>query len=214
MLYPLSKLGMLMHLFGLKRQRCVQRNSIPNSQHILEKVFTDMNSIGPMIAASAKLGLGYAERLLKDVRPEQFGAFARCSGAAVESNHPAFIYGHLSLYAPRIISELGGNLGTLEPSDTFNQLFSKDAKCIDDTDGTIYPSMDEILTAFRQGHEAAVKELEQAVDSIFLKDNPNDGMRKLFPTLGAMHAFYVGGHLMLHMGQMSAWRRVQGLGAA
>ena len=140
--------------------------------------FTDMNSIGPMIAASAKLGLGYAERLLKDVRPEQFGDL-RDARAAVESNHPAFIYGHLSLYAPRIISELGGNLGTLEPSDTFNQLFSKDAKCIDDTDGTIYPSMDEILTAFRQGHEAAVKN-EQAEDSIFLKDNPNDGMRNYF----------------------------------
>jgi hypothetical protein len=26
--------------------------------------------------------------------------------------------------------------------------------------------------------------------------------------------FYVGGHMMLHLGQLSAWRRMMGLGAA
>ena len=39
-------------------------------------------------------------------------------------------------------------------------------------------------------------------------------MTELFPTLGSMQAFYVGGHIMMHLGQISAWRRMQGLGAA
>ena len=45
--------------------------------------------------------------------------------------------------------------------------------------------------------------------------NPSGGrMTELFPTLGSMHAFYTGGHIMMHLGQISAWRRMQGLGAA
>ena len=173
-----------------------------------------MNTIGPMIAASAKLGLGYADRLLKDVKPELFSTFANGSGAMIESNHPAFIYGHLSLYAPRVVSELGGDTSKIHPTDRFTELFSKDATCVNDESCNIYPSMDEIVETFRLSHQAAISALEAAEDSSFQKSNPNEAMQKLFPTIGAMHAFYVGGHFMLHMGQMSAWRRMIGLGSA
>lgn len=173
-----------------------------------------MTTIGPMIAASARLGLSYAERLLKDVTPSQFARFAEVGGTKIHSNHPAFIYGHLSLYAPRIVEQLGGDAGGLSPSARFLELFSKDAQCVDDPEGTIYPAMDEIVSALTKGYSAAVKSLEQASDAIFHEPNPNQAMREKFPTVGAMHAFYVGGHFMLHMGQMSAWRRAVGLGAA
>jgi hypothetical protein len=39
-------------------------------------------------------------------------------------------------------------------------------------------------------------------------------MTELFPTIGSMQAFYVGGHMTFHLGQVSAWRRMQGLGPA
>jgi hypothetical protein len=39
-------------------------------------------------------------------------------------------------------------------------------------------------------------------------------MRELFPTIGSVQAFYCGGHMMMHLGQMSAWRRMEGLGTA
>ena len=35
--------------------------------------------------------------------------------------------------------------------------------------------------------------------------------RELFPTLGAVVAFYLAGHVMNHLGQLSAWRRCIGL---
>jgi hypothetical protein len=35
--------------------------------------------------------------------------------------------------------------------------------------------------------------------------------REMFPTLGAVVAFYLGGHVMNHLGQLSAWRRCLGL---
>jgi hypothetical protein len=173
-----------------------------------------MPNIGPMIAASARLGLGYAERLLKDVTPEKFARYAIIGDTAIESNHPAFIYGHLSLYAPRVIEQLGGDASKFAPSTKFNELFSKDAKCVDDPDGSIYPPMDEVTSALLGGYRAAADALEAAEDDVFTIENPNEAMRAKFPTKGAMHAFYVGGHFMLHMGQMSAWRRAMGLGPA
>jgi hypothetical protein len=171
-------------------------------------------SIGSMIAASGRLGLGYADRLLKGVTSDQFARFASVGGNLIQSNHPAFIYGHLSLYAPRIIEQLNGDASGLMPTAEFQKLFSKDATCVDDPDGSIYPAMDEIVLALKDGYTAAINALQQAQDEIFRQVNPNEVMRERFPSLGAMHAFYVGGHFMLHMGQMSAWRRAMGLGAA
>lgn len=173
-----------------------------------------MPTIGPMIAASARIGLGYADRLIQDVTPDQFARFANVGGTIIHSNHPAFIYGHLSIYAPRIVEQLGGDASGLTPSAKFQELFAKDAKCVDDPDGSIYPAMNAVVTALQKGYTAAVDALENASDDIFHEANPNEPMRGKFPTIGAMHAFYVGGHYMFHMGQMSAWRRAIGLGAA
>lgn len=173
-----------------------------------------MPNIGPMIAASARLGLDYAERLLKDVAPDRFARLAQVGDHVIQSNHPAFIYGHLSLYSPRILTGLGLDASSQQPPATFQQLFSKDAQCQDDPDGSIYPAMDEITSALLSGMRAAAAALEAADDQLFYAENPNEAMKAKFPTLGAMLGFYVGGHFMLHMGQMSAWRRAEGLGPA
>lgn len=173
-----------------------------------------MSQIGSIIASSAELSLAYAERLLKDVTPDQFARFAEVGGTVIESNHPAFIYGHLSLYAPRVIEQLGGDATPLAPSARFEKLFSKDARCVDDPDGTIYPPMEEITSALFAGYRAASETLRLAGNDVLVAENPNEAMRSKFPTKGAMHAFYVGGHFMVHMGQMSAWRRMAGLGPA
>lgn len=170
-------------------------------------------SIGNIAADSLTLSLGYAERLLKDVTPQQFARFAAPGGAAIESNHPAFIYGHLSLYGPRILSQLGQPPITVP--DNFDSVFSKDAKCVDDPTGTIYPPMEAVTTLFFNGYKAAADALRTVPDSALEAVNPMGGrMTDLFPTLGSLQTFYCGGHIMMHLGQMSAWRRMAGLGAA
>ena len=173
-----------------------------------------MPTIGPMIAASARLALGYGERLLANVTAEQSSSFARIGDTTIESNHPAFIYGHLSLYSSRGIEQLGADASAYQPTEEFVRLFSKDAKCVDDPDRSIYPEMSLITERLFTGHHAAINALENADDERFSLENPTAAMREKFPTVGAMHGFYVGGHFMLHMGQMSAWRRSMGLGAA
>ena len=170
--------------------------------------------IGQIIADSARLGLGYSERLLQDVQPDQFARLARLGETTIRSNHPAFIFGHLSLYACRIVRDLGENAESITPSDSYMRLFSKDATCVDDPDGTVYPPMQEVIDRFFSGYRTVIETVERAGDETFARENPNEAMRGKFSTIGSMHAFYLGGHVSLHLGQLSAWRRAMGLGAA
>ena len=159
-------------------------------------------SLGNIIADTLQLSVGYAERLLKEVPAERFGRYARIGGTVVESNHPAFIYGHLSLYAPKV-------------PDHFEHLFSKDASCKDDVDGDLYPPMDEITAFFFECHRMLAGALRGTPNATFEQPNPAEGrMKELFPTLGSVQTFYCGGHMMMHLGQLSAWRRMEGLGSA
>ena len=170
-------------------------------------------STGQVINDSLQLSLGYAQRLLTDVSSDRFARLSAPGGQPVQSNHPAFIYGHLSIYAPRILEDLGTS-GPAIP-DGFAELFSKDSDCRDDADGTLYPNQDAVTEFFFAGYEAVSAALQAADDSVFQGPNPLGGrMAELFPSLGSLHNFYVGGHVMIHMGQMSAWRRMEGLGPA
>ena len=170
-------------------------------------------SLGNIIADTLQLSVGYAERLLKHVPAERFARFARIGDRVVDSNHPAFIYGHLSLYAPKVLQQLGHPSPTVP--DHFGHVFSKDATCRDDEDGDLYPAMEEITAFFFEGHRMLAGALRATPDATFQQPNPAEGrMRELFPTLGSVQTFYCGGHMMMHLGQMSAWRRIEGLGSA
>ena len=169
-------------------------------------------SLGNVIADSLKVSLSYAERLTTDLVASRFARFAAPGGVVVVSNHPAFVYGHLSLYAPKILMQIGHPAPTV-PSE-FEIAFSKDATCRDDADGGLYPSMAETLELFREGYRMVSGALRNTSDAVFQQPNPSEGkMRELFPTIGSVQTFYCGGHMMMHLGQMSAWRRMEGLGA-
>ncbi len=170
-------------------------------------------SLGHVIADSLHLSIGYAERLLAGVSAERFARFATVGGTVVESNHPAFIYGHLSLYAPRMLLQLGHPAPGVP--DQFELRFSKEARCVDDVDGDLYPPLDEIVAFFREGHRMVTGALRSTPDEVLDRPNPAEGrMKELFPTIGSVQTFYCAGHMMMHLGQMSAWRRMSGLGAA
>lgn len=170
-------------------------------------------SLGNLIADSLTASLSYAERLLNGIPAERFARFATPGGVVVVSNHPAFIYGHLSLYAPRVLQHVDHPAPAVP--DSFELAFSKNAVCRDDPDGDLYPPMDDVVAFFREGYRMAIGALRNAPDDVFDRPNPAEGpMRAAFPTIGSMHGFYCGGHMMMHLGQLSAWRRMEGLSAA
>jgi hypothetical protein len=97
----------------------------------------------------------------------------------------------------------------------FEDVFSKDATCRDDEDGDLYPARDEVVAFFQEGHRMLAAALRSAPPATFDGPNPAEGrMKELFPTLGSVQTFYCGGHMMMHLGQVSAWRRMEGLGSA
>lgn len=170
-------------------------------------------SLGNIIADSLAQSVGYSNRLLKDVPASRFARHAAPGGVVVASNHPAFIYGHLSLYAPKILIQIGYPAPVI-PAE-FELAFSKDSVCRDDPDGDLYPPMDEVVAFFHEGYRMVIGALRSAPNEVFARPNPAEGrMRELFPTIGSVQVFYCGGHMMMHLGQMSAWRRMEGLPAA
>lgn len=169
--------------------------------------------MGNAIADSLQLSLGYAERLLTGITPEVFARFARPGGVVVESNHAAFVLGHLCLYPGRILPQLGREQPSTDAR--FAEVFSKDATCRDDPEGAIYPAMNEVTSVFHDGYRQALEAIRATDDTTFQQPNPTGGrLTELFPTLGSVQNFYVGGHMMMHLGQLSAWRRMMGLSPA
>ena len=72
----------------------------------------------------------------------------------------------------------------------------------------------EVISFFRDSYRQSVAALRASSDSLLDQPNPNAGrMAELFPTLGSLHNFYCGGHIMSHLGQLSAWRRMERLGS-
>lgn len=174
-----------------------------------------MGTIGSVIAPGAKLGLMYAERLLNGITPDNYAKFAKPGGVTVASNHLAFVLGHLSLYPQRVLQNLGQPIGPTAVPAAYDALFKAGVECQDDPDGKIYPKLDELKARFFDGYRAAIAAVEAAPDDAYAAPNPAEGrLKELFPTVGMAVNFYLIGHVQVHLGQISAWRRAMGLPAA
>lgn len=177
-----------------------------------------MGAFAQVIADSGVFARNYAQVVLKDVTPEIFARkprFQTSTGVTVvDANHPAFLFGHLSLYPSRIHTLTGTDGSAIEAPAGWNDLFKAGAECKDDVEGTIYPKMAVITAQFFKAHDAAVAYIRTLDDAKLLAQNPNEGSRDRFPTIGALASFLFSGHVMMHMGQVSTWRRCFGLASA
>lgn len=174
-----------------------------------------MGSIARTIIAPANLTLMYSEMMLKDVGPDTFARLAAPGGKVVQSNHPCWVFGHCGNYFQRIMDLLGKPRGITENPKGFEELFKAGTTCQDDPAGTIYPAMKVVTDHYFNGFRAALAALQEADDAVLEQPNPGEGrMKEMFPLKGGLIAFLVAAHPMSHMGQVSAWRRMNGLGSA
>ncbi|MEM1099682.1 MAG: DinB family protein [Planctomycetota bacterium] len=174
-------------------------------------------STGTMIAAAGRLGFTTAQQMLTDVKPERFARLPMGEVGAVPTNHPAWVYGHLGLYGNYVLTLLGDEEGAqaVAAPEEWHPIFGMGSACTDDPDGTTYPGMATIVEQFDRCHAAALAALENVREpAVFEAANPNEQMRDRFPTVGAAATFMVTTHLALHIGQVSSWRRMEGLGSA
>jgi hypothetical protein len=121
-------------------------------------------------------------------------------------NHPAWILGHLAFSADIAISRLGGEK-TLPPA--WVSLFERGSKISSARND--YPSTDELLRAVEQGFERARQLAQSATSEQLAAPTANPAMKAALPTVREGVAFLLTGHLGVHLGQLSAWRRMIGL---
>ena len=158
---------------------------------------------------------GLANGLLEGVSAEQFARFPVADGKAINTNHAAFVYGHLSIYPKTILGVLGKDSSSIEIPAKFTDLFMHGVDCQDDPNGDIYPPMDEIVSYFNKAHDVlidAINEIDdETLNAVFTGD---DWYVDFAQTPASLCIFMLHDHYMFHLGQMSAWRRCVGLGPA
>lgn len=151
----------------------------------------------------------YAEALVSDLSPAQW---TRSAGPGLE-NHPAWTLGHLVTGANLVARELGLADDLPEGwADLFQRRGPGDPR-LPEPDPARYPSREEVLAELRRQHERvsrAWRELPagrwaEVEDWAFGRDLPARSDATLFLALS---------HEAMHLGQLAAWRRAEGLPSA
>lgn len=165
-----------------------------------------MSIFASTVVPLAQTSMGLAQKMVADIPDAQFG----CMPNGVNANSPAWVMGHLALYPGWVVSMLTGAAAPDDPQA--KQLFGHGSVCQNDPACTIYPSKTALLKKFNDGMQQVIDALPKATEAALNAPNPNEQMRDRFPTVAALAAFMVSSHNMMHLGQISTWRRCMGLG--
>jgi len=152
--------------------------------------------------------LDYGQRLVADLTDEQMGVQPGSGGGPGGEpgvNHPAWVLSHLNAYLPVIEHVIKGELF----DDPVGHRFGMKSK--PEADRWIYASKDELVADFVTGHERVEQALRGASDSLWGQPLKLERWLKFMPTAGIALPYLMLVHENTHFGQLSAWRRVQGL---
>lgn len=158
--------------------------------------------------------VGYAKKLLTGIEPDKAARFPQGADGVINTNHPAFVYGHLALYPERVLNFVKQDPAEVSVPEGWSKVFDQTAQCMDDPEGKIYPPFEEITKAFFDGYPKACAAIRSADPAVFAEPCPVERYQQAFgSTAGALN-YLMNNHLMNHFGQLSAWRRMMGLGPA
>jgi hypothetical protein len=121
-------------------------------------------------------------------------------------NHPAWILGHLAFSADRAGELLGSQK---QMPATWTKLFGPGSQL--SATRSDYPPKDELLRAVEQGFERVRALTAEATPERLAQPTTNRYMKDALPTVKDGVAFLLTGHLGVHLGQLSSWRRMIGL---
>ncbi len=162
------------------------------------------SSTAMAIAAPTRFLISFADMLMNDIDESKWAD--RC-GTTI--NHPAFVLGHTAYYAGFCMQMLGGEI---ELDDNDAALYEHGKECSDDS--SLYPNKADSIAAFNERIETVAEFLESLDESAFMASSEGTFFADRFPTMGGVAAFMMIGHIPFHLGQISAWRSVAGMGSA
>ena len=142
----------------------------------------------------------YANKLVADLADEQM-----IHQPAANTNHPAWVLRHLHAYREVIIALLAGD----NPDDPKDHRFGMLSK--PEADAGLYGSKAEILADFNAAGAGVLEELQARGLEAMTAPMPIQRWTEPFPRIGDAMGYVMLCHEGVHLGQLSAWRRVQGL---
>jgi hypothetical protein len=121
-------------------------------------------------------------------------------------NHPAWILGHLAYSADGGRALLGAEK---KLPASWTAQYGPGSKC--STLRSDYPSKDELVGAVCDGFERLREAVASASPEQLARPSTNPRMKDALPAVKDGIAFLLTGHLGVHLGQLSTWRRMIGL---
>lgn len=148
------------------------------------------------------LDLGYAKRLVADIPDEKMTL-----QPAPEMNHAAWVLGHLASTADML-----GAMIDVKPVCPPEWAALFDWNSSPSSDASRYPSKSVLLKTLEDAHAGIAAALPGVPASRWSESTPIEEIRRFLPTLGDCFVFVMAAHENIHLGQLSAWRRLQGMG--
>lgn len=147
--------------------------------------------------------LGYAKQLMRDISEEELH-----TQPSPDVNTPAWLMGHLAICTDFALSLVG------EPKqlpEEWGAMFDPGSNPSDLGDRC--PSMKELLTAYKRGHELVAEAVPKATPDHLSAPNPLvqlPALVKALPTSGDLLSHLLTTHEAMHLGHLSNWRRQMG----
>jgi hypothetical protein len=153
------------------------------------------------VLRAAAINLEYGKKLMADIPDDKI-----CVQPAPGMNHAAWVIGHLSFVADSMI-----RVWDQKPrmSQEWIELFNLASKPTAERAG--YPSKAELMAAYEKSYTRLMEAVKSAPSEAFDREFPNPKLRPMLPTVGVAMVHILTSHHGLHLGQLSAWRRAQGL---
>ena len=146
----------------------------------------------------------YGAKLISDLDDAQMTLQIAPDGKAA-ANHPAWIYSHLNLY----FDVIEGVIKNEPYEDPKVHKFGMDSKPV--SDPSVYASKEQLAADFDSGHERIAKLLEGVGDEVLDNKIALARWQPVMPTASIVLPYLMLNHENNHLGQLSAWRRIQGL---
>ena len=146
----------------------------------------------------------YGPKLIADLSDEQM-LWQPAPADRAPSNHPAWVFSHLNVYLPVIECLIRGESFEDPREHRFGMLSRPES------DPHLYPAKAELIETFQQGHREIAELLSGCDESIFGQPVQLPRWAAVMPNVGSALPYLMLNHENQHLGQLSAWRRIQGM---
>lgn len=149
-----------------------------------------------------EFNLLYAHRLVEDLADDRLAEQPQAG-----MNHPAWVLAHLVATCDYL-----GELLDLEPvaPRAWRQQLKDEGPL---PERARYPDKAALLEQLTAGHRRVAEAFMRASPEQFAAETADEQRRRRFPTVGMQLIYGMGPHESLHLGQVSAWRRVLAMSA-